>query len=389
MSYFTEEDASLLNAQELEVMFGLESADEFKKLMKILNHLEESGQLVRTRKNRYGLPERMNLLRGTIEMNRKGFAFLLPEDDQLADVFIAASDLSSAMHKDKVIVRLEKEASKDHRPEGKVIRILERAQKQVVGTFEDNRSFGFVIPDDTKVANDVFIPKNKIKGAMTGHKVDVDITKYPERRKSAEGVVTQILGHKNDPGVDILSVIYKHGLHIDFPEEVLDQANRIPDHVREEDREGRRDLRDETVVTIDGADAKDLDDAIRVEKLDNGNYLLGVYIYDVSYYIDQTSPMEKEAYERATSVYLVDRVIPMIPHRLSNGICSLNKGEDRLVLACEMEINETGSVVNHEIFEAVIRSTERMTYEAVNKILVDKDKDLRERYSELVPLFEN
>ena len=389
MSYFTEEDASLLNAQELEVMFGLESADEFKKLMKILNHLEESGQLVRTRKNRYGLPERMNLLRGTIEMNRKGFAFLLPEDDQLADVFIAASDLSSAMHKDKVIVRLEKEASKDHRPEGKVIRILERAQKQVVGTFEDNRSFGFVIPDDTKVANDVFIPKNKIKGAMTGHKVVVDITKYPERRKSAEGVVTQILGHKNDPGVDILSVIYKHGLHIDFPEEVLEQANRIPDYVREEDREGRRDLRDETVVTIDGADAKDLDDAIRVEKLDNGNYLLGVYISDVSYYIDQTSPMEKEAYERATSVYLVDRVIPMIPHRLSNGICSLNKGEDRLVLACEMEINETGSVVNHEIFEAVIRSTERMTYEDVNKILVDKDKDLRERYSELVPLFEN
>ncbi|HLR65325.1 MAG TPA: ribonuclease R [Pseudogracilibacillus sp.] len=389
MSYFTEEDASLLNAQELEVMFGLESADEFKKLMKILNHLEESGQLVRTRKNRYGLPERMNLLRGTIEMNRKGFAFLLPEDDQLADVFIAASDLSSAMHKDKVIVRLEKEASKDHRPEGKVIRILERAQKQVVGTFEDNRSFGFVIPDDTKVANDVFIPKNKIKGAMTGHKVVVDITKYPERRKSAEGVVTQILGHKNDPGVDILSVIYKHGLHIDFPEEVLEQANRIPDYVREEDREGRRDLRDETVVTIDGADAKDLDDAIRVEKLNNGNYLLGVYISDVSYYIDQKSPMEKEAYERATSVYLVDRVIPMIPHRLSNGICSLNKGEDRLVLACEMEINETGSVVNHEIFEAVIRSTERMTYEDVNKILVDKDKDLRERYSELVPLFEN
>lgn len=389
MSYFTEEDASLLNAQELEVMFGLESADEFKKLMKILNHLEESGQLVRTRKNRYGLPERMNLLRGTIEMNRKGFAFLLPEDDQLADVFIAASDLSSAMHKDKVIVRLEKEASKDHRPEGKVIRILERAQKQVVGTFEDNRSFGFVIPDDTKIANDVFIPKNKTKGAMTGHKVVVDITKYPERRKSAEGVVTQILGHKNDPGVDILSVIYKHGLHIDFPEEVLEQANRIPDYVREEDREGRRDLRDETVVTIDGADAKDLDDAIRVEKLNNGNYLLGVYISDVSYYIDQKSPMEKEAYERATSVYLVDRVIPMIPHRLSNGICSLNKGEDRLVLACEMEINETGSVVNHEIFEAVIRSTERMTYEDVNKILVDKDKDLRERYSELVPLFEN
>lgn len=217
LAYFKEENASLLNTTDMEAMFGIDTADEFKELVKVLNHLEDTGQLIRTRKNRYGLPERMNLIRGTIEMNRKGFAFLLPDDDTLKDVYINPNDLSSAMHKDKVIVRLEKEGNKDHRSEGQVIRILERAQTKIVGTFEDNREFGFVTPDDTRIASDIFIPKNKTLGAVTGHKVVVDITKYPERRKSAEGEVVQILGHKNDPGVDILSVIYKHGLKIDFP----------------------------------------------------------------------------------------------------------------------------------------------------------------------------
>lgn len=388
LAYFQEENASLLTANDMETMFGLETAEEFKDLIKILNHLEDTGQLVRTRKNRYGLPERMNLIRGTIEMNRKGFAFLIPDDDQVADIYINPNDLASAMHKDKVIVRLEKEGYRDHRSEGKVIRILERAQTQIVGTFEDNREFGFVTPDDSRIASDIFIPKNKTYGAVTGHKVVVDITKYPERRKSAEGEVVQILGHKNDPGVDILSVIYKHGLKIDFSEEVLTQAEQIPDTVSKTDLEGRRDLRDETIVTIDGADAKDLDDAIRVKQMDNGHFLLGVYISDVSYYIDEKSPMDEEAYARGTSVYLVDRVIPMIPHRLSNGICSLNKGQDRLVLGCEMEIDGSGKVVKHEIFEAVIRTTQRMTYDAVNQILRDKDEAIRKQYENLVPLFE-
>src|SRR5699024_6253733 len=213
------------------------------------------------------------------------------------------------------------------------------------GTFEDNHGFGFVIPDDTRIPNDIFISKNKTKGAITGHKVIVEIDKYPEGRKSAEGEVVQILGHKNDPGIDILSIIYKHGLTLDFPQEVLDQAEKTPDHVSAADIEGRRDLREETIVTIDGADAKDLDDAIRVDKLENGNYLLGVYISDVTYYIKENSAMDKEAYERGTSVYLVDRVIPMIPHKLSNGICSLNRGEDRLVIGCEMEIDPHGKIV--------------------------------------------
>src|SRR5690606_31353494 len=190
------------------------------------------------------------------------------------------------------------------------------------------------------------------------------------------------------PGVDIVSIIYKHGIHIDFPEEVMEEVKRIPDHVREEDMEGRRDLRSETIVTIDGEDAKDLDDAIRVKRLDNGNILLGVYIADVSYYVREGTALDAEAFERATSVYLVDRVIPMLPHRLSNGICSLNKGEDRLALGIEMEIDPEGKVVSHEIFEAVIRSTERMTYTDVNKILIDKDETLRKKYAPLVEQFE-
>src|SRR5690625_3799293 len=367
----------------------MHDVDDYKTLIKTLNELEQSGQLVRTRKNRFGLPEKMNLLRGKIDMNRKGFAFLIPEDEHLQDVYIHSTDLNSAMNQDTVIVRLEKKGARDHRPEGVVIRVIERANQQIVGTFEDNKEFGFLIPDDQRIPNDVFIAKKNMNGAVSGHKVIVSILKFPEGRKSAEGEVVKILGHKNDPGIDILSIIYKHGIKIDFPEEVLDAVANIPDHVTEEDMEGRRDLRDKTIVTIDGADAKDLDDAIRVEKLPNGHFLLGVYISDVSYYVTENSVLDQEAAERGTSVYLVDRVIPMIPHRLSNGICSLNRGEDRLTLSCEMEINDKGQVVSHEIFEAVINTTERMTYGDVNKILVDKDETLREKFAPLVLLFEN
>src|SRR5699024_6488910 len=350
---------------------------DFKELVKTLNELEYAGQLVRTRKNRFGLPEKMNLIRGKIEMNKKGFAFLIPEDENEQDIYIHSSDLSSAMNNDMVIVRIEKKGARDNRPEGVVIRILERANQQIVGTFEDSHEFGFVVPDDQRIPNDIFIPKNKTKGAVTGHKVIVDISNYPEGRKSAEGEVVQILGHKNDPGVDILSIIYKHGIKMDFSDDVLDQAERTPDAISEEDVTGRRELRGEMIVTIDGADAKDLDDAVRVEKLNNGIFLLGVYIADVTHYVTEGSAIDKEAHERGTSVYLVDRVIPMIPHRLSNGICSLNKGEDRLAIGCEMEVDKRGIVVAHEIFEAAIRTAERMTYKDVNKILVDKDEATR------------
>jgi len=387
-AYFNETGTKPLAVHELEEALEIKEAVDFKELVKALNELEDNGQLVRTRKNRFGLPEKMNLIRGKIQMHAKGFAFLIPDDEDRADIYIHHSDLASAMNNDKVMVRPESNEQNGARAEGKVIRILERAATDIVGTFEDNKSFGFVIADDKRIPNDIFIPKGNTNGAVNGHKVITRITKYPEGRKSAEGEIIQILGHKNDPGIDIISIIHKHGITVDFPDEVLDQAAATPDVISEDEIEGRRDLRDEVIVTIDGADAKDLDDAISVKKLDNGNYKLGVYIADVSYYVDEGSSIDTEAFERGTSVYLVDRVIPMIPHRLSNGICSLNPQVDRLTLGCEMEIDSTGEIVGHEIFQSVIRSKERMTYTDVNKILVDKDEETREKYKELVPLFE-
>ncbi|MBP2078066.1 ribonuclease R [Oceanobacillus polygoni] len=389
LEFFKENDKKPLAVDEIERELGIEDAVEFKELVKALNALEDNGDLVRTRKNRFGLPDKMNLVKGKIQMHAKGFAFLIPEDEDAKDVYIHANDLGSAMNNDKVLVRLEKTGVEGNRPEGKVIRILERSVIQVVGTFEDNRAFGFVIADDKRVPNDIFIPKGGSHGAVSGHKVIARITKYPEGRMSAEGEIIHILGHKNDPGIDIISIIYKHGIAIDFPNEVLEQATNIPETIAPEELEGRRDLRDEMIVTIDGADAKDLDDAVTVKQLENGNYKLGVYIADVSYYIKEGTPMDVEAYERGTSVYLVDRVIPMIPHRLSNGICSLNPQVDRLTLGCEMEITSSGQVVNHEIFQSVINTTERMTYHDVNQILVDKDPELRAKYEELVPMFED
>ena len=388
LDFFNENKTGPQSVQELESELQIEDSVEFKELVITLNELEDTGQLVRTRKNRFGLPEKMNLIRGRIQMNKKGFAFLIPDDENHSDVYLHHSDLESAMNNDKVLVRLEKQVQEGQRPEGTVIRILERAITEVVGTFENNKAFGFVIADDKRIPNDIFIPKDKMNGAVSGHKVIVNITKYPEKRMSAEGEITKILGHKNDPGIDILSIIYKHGIKMDFPEEVLEQASNTPEQISDKDMEGRRDLRSETIVTIDGADAKDLDDAVSVKKLSNGHYQLGVYIADVSYYIEKNSPMDKEAFERGTSVYLVDRVIPMIPHRLSNGICSLNPQVDRLTLSCEMEIDSTGKVVKHDIFPAVINTTERMTYNAVNKILVDNDPEVKEKYQSLVPMFE-
>ncbi|MEQ6390513.1 ribonuclease R [Bacillaceae bacterium S4-13-58] len=383
-----EEVSKPVSVEEIQESLGMESSDDFKELVILLNQLEESGELVRTRKNRYGLPEKMNLIRGKIQMHQKGFAFLLPDNKDQDDIYIHHSDLNSAMNGDMVLVRVEQRPDSGSRPEGVVIRIVERSSNRIVGTYSDSRNFGFVIADDKRIPNDIFIPKENNIGAVDGHKVIVEITKYPEGRMSAEGKIVDILGHKNDPGIDILSIIYKYGIPIEFPSEVMEQANQVPDHIREEEIENRRDLRDEEIVTIDGADAKDLDDAISLKELDNGNFLLGVHIADVTYYVNEGSPIDKEARDRATSVYLVDRVIPMIPHRLSNGICSLNPQVDRLTLSCEMEIDQNGGVVNHDIFASVIRTNERMTYKDVNLILVDGDVELRKRYEELVPMFE-
>ena len=387
LQYMRDEAYKPLTVQELEAAFGIQDSSDFKEFVKALVQMEEKGLVVRTRSNRYGLPQKMNLIRGKLIGHAKGFAFVVPDEPGMDDIFIPPNETNTAMHGDTVLARVSSETSGQRR-EGSIIRIVERGVQQVVGTYVESKSFGFVIPDDKKFASDIFIPKSASKGAVEGHKVVVKLVTYPEGRKSAEGEVITILGHKNDPGVDILSVIHKHGLPMAFPDEVLQQANDTPDTIDESELANRRDLRNETIVTIDGADAKDLDDAVTVTKLENGNYKLGVHIADVSYYVKEGTPIDLEAEERATSVYLVDRVIPMIPHRLSNGICSLNPKVDRLVLSCEMEISQEGAVVSHEIFQSVIKTTERMTYHDVNLILVEKDEETRSRYEPIVPMFE-
>ena len=385
---FMREDAyKPLTVKEIEEQFGFEDADEFKELVKTLVKLEEKGLLVRSRADRYGVPERMNLMRGKFIGHAKGFGFVAPEEPGMDDVFIPPTEVNGAVNGDKVMIRVSEGSSGDRR-EGAIIRILERGTTKVVGTFQDNRGFGFVVPDDKKMNMDVFIAKDDTLGAVDGHKVVVEITGWPEGRKSATGMVSQILGHKNDPGVDILSIIHKHGIETEFPQDVLDQANDVPEEIDPADLNNRRDLREEQIVTIDGADAKDLDDAVQVVKLEDGTYKLGVHIADVSHYVTEGSPIDREAYDRATSIYLTDRVIPMIPHRLSNGICSLNPQVDRLTLSCEMIFNDMGEVLSHDIFQSVINTSARMTYTDVYEILETDNPELKEKYSELVPMFE-
>jgi ribonuclease R len=376
-----------LTVQELAKEFNTEDAESFKEFVKALVIMEEKGLIIRARNDRYGLPEQMNFVKGKVSGHAKGFAFVVPEEKDAGDVFIPPTETNNAMHGDIVLARVSSESSGARR-EGTIVKILERGTQQIVGTYTQSKNFGFVIADDKKIAGDIFIPKAARNGAVEGHKVVVELTTYPEGRMNAEGKVVQILGHKNDPGIDIISVIHKHGLPQEFPADALTQAIDTPETIDEKDIGNRRDLRDQVIVTIDGADAKDLDDAVTVTELENGNYKLGVHIADVSHYVKEGSPIDVEAAERGTSVYLVDRVIPMIPHRLSNGICSLNPKVNRFTLSCEMEIDPQGEVVKHEIFESVIKTTERMTYSDVNKILVDKDEEVLERYEPIVPMFE-
>ena len=388
LDFLSQEDYQPLTVGEIEEEFGFEDAEEFKELVKTLVRMEGQGLVVRSRSNRYGLPERMNLLRGKFIGHAKGFGFVTPDIEGMDDVFIPPHETNGAINGDTVLIRVLKESFGDRR-EGTVTKVVERGQTSFVGTFQANRGFGFVVLDDKKLPMDIFIAKGDTLGAVDGHKVVVEIATWPEDLKSATGYITKILGHKNDPGVDILSILYKHDIPPEFPDEVIAAAQRVPDEIIEADLVGRRDLRHETIVTIDGADAKDLDDAVTVTKNGDGTYKLGVHIADVSYYVTQGSVIDIEAYDRATSVYLTDRVIPMIPHRLSNGICSLNPQVDRLTLSCEMIIDANGNVVAHEIFQSVIKTTERMTYKDVYKILEEQDEALLERYESLVPMFNN
>lgn len=322
---------------------------------------------------------------GKYVSNQSGFGFVEVEDLE-KDIFIGRKDTLSAFHGDTVEVQLIKEAYGDKRPEGRIVKIVEHTMSDIVGTFDKANGFGFVIPDNQKIENDIFVTKENSMGAVTGHKVLVHITDYGDDRRKPEGIVTEILGHENDPGVDIVSIVKGYDLPTEFPEKVLNQANRVAKEVSEADMFGRRDLRDLMMVTIDGEDAKDLDDAVSLYQED-GLYHLGVHIADVSNYVQESSALDKEAIKRGTSVYLVDRVIPMLPHVLSNGMCSLNMKEDRLALSCLMTINDEGEVVDHEVIETVINVNERMNYSDVNKILKGESDELKKRYEEEISMF--
>lgn len=386
MEYMWQHSYKPMTAEELILQLEISDGEKFHAL---LLELEQEGEVILNRKGRYGLPKRMNLSVGRIQGNAKGFAFLIPDDPQEQDVYIKNEDLSGAMNNDRAIVRLHRHLQDGRKREGEVIRILKRANERIVGTFENSRHFGFVVPDDKRLYHDIFIPKNETADAKDGDKIVVEIIQWPEARRNPEGRIIEVLGHKDDPGTDILSIVRKYQLPEAFPANVQKEAEEIPLEIRPQEYTNRQDLRDLPMVTIDGEDARDLDDAVSLKILANGHYYLGVHIADVGYYVKEGSSLDKEALNRATSVYLVDRVIPMLPPRLSNGICSLNAGEDRLAMTCFMEINSKGETVNHEILQTVIKVKERMTYTNVRKILEDKDPELIERYREYVGIFES
>ena len=358
-------------------MLNLKTVDEFKELIKELNRLEDELKVYRTNKNKYIIFKNSNLKLGVLMATKKNYAFVDIEGDE--DVFIPPMFVNNAINGDKVVVEIT--SKKGMKLEGRIVRIVERKLKEMVGEVYYKNNKAFIKLDDEKVKLNICIDSDKTKGAMEGHKVVVKITSKLEGN-TYRGEVLKIIGHKNDPGVDILSIVNKFGIEDTFSDEVMKELDDIPDTVSEEEMVGRRDLRNEMIFTIDGDDTKDIDDAIAIKKLDNGNYELGVHIADVSYYVKEGSKLYESAMSRGTSVYLADRVIPMLPHKLSNGICSLNPSVDRLAMSCVMEINPKGDVVSYDIFESVIRSRKQMTYKNVNKIL--EENIIPEGYEEYV-----
>lgn len=358
--------------------------DQRKELKAIMDSLEAEGKVHVSKKGKYTKGEAKRIV-GTYQAHARGFGFVAVEGED-DDIFISEDDTNGAFHGDQVEVTI-KSAPDGKRREGKVVRILSHGTTRLVGYFQKNKNFGFVVPDNQRFIKDVFVPLERSKGAVTGHKVVVELTKYGGDNKKPEGKIVEIIGHVNDPGTDIMSIVKGYDLPIEFPEKVLNQAERVAKDVSTADMAGRMDIRDWQMVTIDGEDAKDLDDAISLTK-EGENYKLGVHIADVTNYVQEKSALDREAYKRGTSVYLVDRVIPMLPHILSNGICSLNEGEDRLALSCIMTINDKGNVVDYKIAETVICVDRRMTYTSVKKILEEQDEEECKKYEEFVPMFQ-
>ena len=357
---------------------------EKEDLREVLESLIADGKIIIDVKGKFKVANE-NLKTGTFIGTQRGFGFVRVEGED-EDIFIPENAMKGALHNDIVQVQVL-DIKTGKRREGRIVNIVERGTATVVGTFAKSRNFGFVIADNQRFGKDIYIPKSQTKGAVSGHKVVVELTSFGGKDKKPEGKIIEILGHINDPGVDIRSIVKAYGLAESFPKEVMDEVEKIPSEVDSSDWAGRMDIRDWQMVTIDGEDAKDLDDAITLRK-EGDIYKLGGHIADVTNYVKEGSPLDKEALSRGTSVYLVDRVIPMLPHALSNGICSLNAGVDRLALSCFMDIDAKGNVVSHKIAETVVNVSRRMSYTSVKKILEDKDPDEIKEYEELVPMFE-
>ena len=363
--------------------------EERNDLRLVLESLEEDGKIYLSKRGKYCKGEAKHLT-GVYRASMKGFGFVTVEGET-EDIYIAEDDVNGAFDGDTVELTITREAEGSARKsrEGKITKIVERGHAKIVGLYQvkAGKNFGFVIPDNGKFTQDVFVPVERAKGAVDGQKVVVEFTSYGEDGRKPEGKITEIIGHVTDPGTDIMSIVKGYDLPVEFAEKVQNQAVRVAKDVGEADMTGRKDLRDWEMVTIDGDDAKDLDDAISLVK-EGEDYILGVHIADVTNYVQENSALDREALNRGTSVYLVDRVIPMLPRTLSNGICSLNAGEDRLALSCIMKVDKKGNVIEHEIAETVIHVDERMTYTSVKKILEDHDPEESERYEKLVPMFE-
>lgn len=382
---FEEKTYVPMKLKELAVFLDIPKARR-EELKAVLDILLEEGKIGISAKGKYGKARDFARV-GIFTGHARGFGFVTVEGQE-QDIFIPAEKTAGAMNGDKVQAAETDTGVKGKRPEGVILKVLERANQTVIGYYQKNKSYGFVLPDNQKLTQDIFIPQGKDMGAVTGHKVVAKITDYGGARRKPEGVVTEIIGHVNDPGTDIISIIKAYDLPEEFPEEVMRQAALMPGEVDVRETKDRLDLRHLPTVTIDGEDAKDLDDAVTISKEGEDHYTLGVHIADVTHYVQEGMPLDQEALRRGTSVYLVDRVIPMLPHRLSNGICSLNAGEDRLALSCIMEIDDRGNVLGHQVAETVIRVDRRMTYTKVNAIVTDRDPEAMKEYGEFVPMFD-
>ncbi len=370
-----------LTISELYDELGLTEASDFRLLAKTLNQMEDEYEIAVSKKERYMPLEMAGFFKGEIRVNKKGFGFVLQEGD---DIFVPKKFINGAFNGDVVLVK-KLEESRGQSIEGKVMRIIQKSNTVLVGIYQENRNNGYVILDDKKIGLAVEVDKSHKGKAVDGSKVIVELGKKISDNKYY-GTITEVIGHKNDPGIDVLSAIYAHNIEIDFSKDTMEYIQTISEEITTKDLEGRTDLRDQVIVTIDGEDAKDLDDAISIKKLDNGNYHLGVHIADVSYYVKEDSPLDKDAKSRSTSVYLVDRVIPMLPHYLSNNICSLNPYVDRLTMSCEMEVDNKGKVVAYNIFPSVINSKARMTYTDVNKIIEGCSETIKQ-YQDISEMF--